>query len=52
MSDFKNSKEELPGKEKFYNLLTDKKITVKEYQRTVNVLNKFKMQTMSITTCI
>ena len=52
MSDFKNSKKELPGKEKFYNSLTDKKITVKEYEHILNVLNKFKMQTMIITTCI
>ena len=52
MSDFKKSKEELPGKEKFYNSLTDKKIIVKEYEHILNVLNKFNMQTMIITTCI
>ena len=40
MSDFKKFKE-LPSKEKFYSLLTDKKISVKEYGLVLNVWNKF-----------
>ena len=31
MSDFENFKEELTSKEKFYSLLTDRKISDKEY---------------------
>ena len=37
MSDFEKFKEELPNKEKFYNSLTDKKITEKEYEHVVDV---------------
>ena len=44
MSDFEKFKEELPNKEKFYNSLTDKKITEKEYEHVVNVWNKFEMK--------
>ena len=37
MSDFKKFKEELPSKEKFYNSLTDRKISDKEYEHVLNV---------------
>ena len=37
MTHFEKFKEELPGKEKFYNLLTDKKITDKKYEHIINV---------------
>ena len=33
MNDFEKFKEELPSKEKFYNLLTGKKISGKEYEQ-------------------
>ena len=32
MSDFQKCKEELPSKEKFYRLFTDRKINDKEYE--------------------
>ena len=32
MSDFQKCKEELPSKEKFYRLFTDRKISDKEYE--------------------
>ena len=35
MSDFEKFKEELPGKEKFYSSLTDRKITDKEYEDVI-----------------
>ena len=47
MSDFKKFKEEFPGKEKFYNSLTDRKISYKEYEHVLNVSKKFLMKTMN-----
>ena len=46
MKDFEKFREELPSKEKFYNALTNKRITDKEYEHLLNVWNKFKMKTM------
>ena len=46
MTHFEKFKEELPGKEKFYNLLTDKKITDKKYEHIINVQKKIGMKTM------
>ena len=46
MNDFERFKEELPSKEKFYSLLTGKKISDKEYEHTLKVCNKFQMKTM------
>ena len=45
-SDFEKLQKELPGKEKLYSSLTDKKINDKEYQHVFIVLNKFKLKTM------
>ena len=47
MSDFKKFKEEFPGKEKFYNSLTDRKISYKEYEHVLNVSKQFLMKTMN-----
>ena len=47
MSDFKKFKEEFPGKEKFYNSLTDRKISYKEYEHVLNASKKFLMKTMN-----
>ena len=47
MSDFKKFKEEFPGKEKFYNSLTDRKISYKEYEDVLNDWKKFVMKTMN-----
>ena len=41
MSDFKKFKEEFPSKEKFYSLLTNRKISGKEYEHVLNIWNKF-----------
>ena len=46
MSDFERFKEELPSKEKFYSLLTDRKISDKEHDHVLNVWNKLEMKTM------
>ena len=46
MSDFEKFKEQLPSKEKFYNLLTSKKISEKEYDHVLIVWTKFKMKMM------
>ena len=46
MNDFEKFKEQLTSKEKFYSLLTGKKISDKEYERVLKVLNKFEMKTM------
>ena len=46
MSDFEKFNEELPSKEKFYSLLTDKKISDKEYEQVVNVWKKFEMKAL------
>ena len=37
MSDFERFTEELPSKEKFYGLLTDRKVSDKEYDYVLNV---------------
>ena len=37
---FEKFKEELPSKEKFYSLLTDRKISDKEYENVLNVGEK------------
>ena len=42
MSDFQKFKEELPRKENFSNLLTDKKINGKEFEHILNFGEKFK----------
>ena len=47
MSDFQKFREELPGKERFYSSLTDRKISDKEHQHVFNVFNKFEMKTMN-----
>ena len=46
MSDFEKFKEKFPSKEKFYCLLTDRKISDKEYEYMLNVWNQFEMKTM------
>ena len=46
MSDFEKFKEELPNKEKFCNLLTDRKISDKEYEHVLNVWKKSKLKIM------
>ena len=46
MTDFKKIKEQLPSKEKFYSLLTGKKISNKEYDHVLKVWNKSEMKTM------
>ena len=45
MSDFEQFQEYSPGKEKFYSLLTDRKISDEEYEHVLNVWNKFEMRT-------
>ena len=46
MSDFEKFKEQLPSKEKFYNLLTSKKTSEKENDHVLIVWTKFKMKMM------
>ena len=46
VSDFEKFKEELPGKEKFYSSLTDRKISDNEYEHVFNVWKIFKMKKM------
>ena len=46
MRDFKNLKEELSSKEKFYSLLTGKKASDKEYVYFPKVWKKFEIKTM------
>ena len=46
MSDFEKFKEELPSKEKFYSLLTGRKISDKEYEHVLNVSKKFEMKSI------
>ena len=46
MSNFQKFKEELPSKEKFYNSLTDRTISDKEYENVLNVWKKLEMKTM------
>ena len=45
MSGFVKFKGQWPSKEKFYNLLTGKKISEKEYEHVLKVWNKFEMKT-------
>ena len=45
MTDFENFKEQLRSKEKFYSLLTVKKINEEEYDHVLKVWNKFEMKT-------
>ena len=46
MSDFEKFKKQLPSKEKFYNSLTGKKFSNKEYDHVLKVWNKLEMKTM------
>ena len=46
MSDFGKFKKLLPGKEKFYSSLNDRKISDKEYEHVLNVWKNFEMKTM------
>ena len=46
MSDFAKFKEELQSKKKFYSLLTDRKVSDKEYEHVLNVSKKIEMKTM------
>ena len=46
MADFEMFKEELHSKEKFYSTLTDRKITVKEYEHVFIVWNNFEVKTV------
>ena len=46
MTDFERFKEELPCKERFYSLLTGRRITNEEYEHVFNVWKKFEMKTM------
>ena len=46
ISDFEKFKEELPSKEKFYGLLTDRKIIDNEYEHALNVWKKIEMKKM------
>ena len=48
MTDFEEFKEKLPTKEKFHGLLTDRKITDKEYELVINVWEKFEMRKMKV----
>ena len=46
MSNFEKFREELPYEEKFYSLLTGKKISDKDYEHVLKVQNKFEKKTM------
>ena len=46
MSDFEKFEEEWINKETFCSLLTDRKITGKEYEHASNVRKRFEMKTM------
>ena len=46
VGDFEKFKEELPNKEKFCSLLTDRKISDKEYEHVLNVWKKSKLKVM------
>ena len=46
MSDFEKFKEELPSTEKFYSLLTGRKISDKKYEHVLNVSKKFEMKSI------
>ena len=39
-------KEEIPGEEKLYSSLTDRKVSGKEYEYALNVWKKFEIKTM------
>ena len=44
VSNFKNFKEELPSKERFYSLFTGEKNSHKEYEHVLKVWNKFEIK--------
>ena len=46
MSDFGKFKEQISSKEEICSLFTGRKITEREYDRVVNISNKFKIKTM------
>ena len=46
MADFDKFIEQLPSKEKFYSLLTGKKLIVKKYEHVLKSWNKFDMKMM------
>ena len=46
MTDFEKFKEELLGKEKIYSSLTNRKISDKEYEHTLNAWKKIELKTM------
>ena len=46
ISCFEKFKEELPGKENFYSLLIDRRISDKEYEHVLNFWKKFEIKTM------
>ena len=46
MTDFEKSKEESPSKEKFYSLLTGKKISDREYEHVLKVWNLLQTKKM------
>ena len=46
MSSFEKFKEGLPSKEKFYSLLTGKKLVIKSNEHVRKVWNRFEMKTM------
>ena len=46
MSEFERFRKELLRKENFYCSLTDRKVCDKEYEHSLNDLNKFEMKTM------
>ena len=46
MSNFEKFKEKLPSNEKFYSLLTSKKIGDKEYEHVIKNWNKFEIKSM------
>ena len=52
MSGFEKFKEEFPSKEKFYSLLTGKKVSDEEYEYVLKVWDKFEWKLWKIiTTC-
>ena len=46
MSNYEKFKDQLSSKEKIYSLLTDTKITDREYEHILYVWNKFEMKPM------
>ena len=47
MSDSEKFKEEFPSKEQFYSSLAARRVTDKEYEHVLNVLNKFGLITLN-----